>query len=113
MEEESWYGTTEAFPPYKPKSFKRMIGNSPFTTRVLEDLLPHHFNPVNYEYDGTTDPEDHIVKFENMALLRQYTEGVKCWVFSTTLERAPQQWFNQLQPCSIASFDELYAVFNR
>lgn len=31
MEEESWNGTAEVFPPYKPKSLKRRMGSSPFS----------------------------------------------------------------------------------
>lgn len=44
-EEGSWYGTVEAFPPYR-------MGHSPFTVEVLEDPLPHHFKPVSNVYDG-------------------------------------------------------------
>lgn len=113
MEEKSWYGIAEAVPPYKPKRFKKRMNNSPFTTGVLEDPLPSYFKLVNYEYDCTTDSEDHMAKFENMAMFHQYTKGVKCRVFSTTLVGAPHQWFKQLQPCSTASFDELYEAFSR
>ncbi|KAL8548161.1 hypothetical protein ACS0TY_007471 [Phlomoides rotata] len=33
--------------------------------------------PLNYEFDGTTDPYDHLTRFENYALLHRYGEGVK------------------------------------
>lgn len=85
----------------------------PLTAGVLEDHLPNHFKHVNYEYNGTTDSKDHVSKFKNVALLHQYTEGVKCRVFSTTLVGAAQQWFKQLQPGSISSFEELYEAFSR
>lgn len=75
-EAESWYGTAKAFPPYTPKTPRRKTGSSPFTIGVLEDPLPPHFKPMNYEYNGFTDPDDHVAKFKNMALLHQYTEGV-------------------------------------
>ncbi|KAL0420908.1 UNVERIFIED_CONTAM: hypothetical protein Slati_3113700 [Sesamum latifolium] len=57
------------------------------------DELP---NPAIAEYDGTTDPMEHLSRFENVALLHRYTDGIKCRVFATTFARAAQQWFNQL-----------------
>ncbi|KAL8546981.1 hypothetical protein ACS0TY_006628 [Phlomoides rotata] len=46
--------------------------------------------PFNYEYDGTTDPYDHLVRFENSALLHRFVEGVKCRVvFNHTLLGRP------------------------
>lgn len=40
VEEESWYGTAEAFPPYRSKNLRRRFGQSPFTTRVLWTICP-------------------------------------------------------------------------
>ncbi|KAK4407758.1 hypothetical protein Sango_0356800 [Sesamum angolense] len=69
----------------------------PFTEVVMADELPaNHHIPTIAEYDGTTDPKEYLSHFENAALLRRYTDGIKCRVFITTLARAAQQWFNQL-----------------
>lgn len=62
------------------ESTTKSEGN-PFTPEVLGNPLPKHFKPVNYEYDVTTDIEDHVAKFENVALLHQYSEEVKCKFF--------------------------------
>ncbi|KAL0453048.1 UNVERIFIED_CONTAM: hypothetical protein Slati_1282900, partial [Sesamum latifolium] len=69
----------------------------PFTETVMADeLLLNCRTPAIAEYDGTTDPMEHLSRFENAALLHRYTDGIKCRVFVTTSARAAQQWFNQL-----------------
>ncbi|KAL0291960.1 UNVERIFIED_CONTAM: hypothetical protein Sradi_7007600 [Sesamum radiatum] len=63
------------------------------------------------EYDGTIDPQEHLSRFENTALLHRYTDGIKCRVFVTTFARTAQQWFNQLPPAVIGSFREFCSLF--
>ncbi|KZV30822.1 hypothetical protein F511_37019 [Dorcoceras hygrometricum] len=42
----------------------------PFSTEVLDADLPQHFKYHNVgEYDGMGDPEEHLSRFENAALL--------------------------------------------
>ncbi|XP_012838229.1 PREDICTED: uncharacterized protein LOC105958770 [Erythranthe guttata] len=84
---------------------------SPFTTQILNDELPGSFRPVTYEYLGTTDPSEHLCRFNNTADLHRFSEGVKCRVFTTTLAGPAQAWFSQLRPASIGSFDQLASVF--
>ncbi|XP_073278849.1 uncharacterized protein [Primulina huaijiensis] len=85
---------------------------SPFSLAILEEGLPPNFRQSNVgEYDGHTDPEEHLGRFENAALLHQYSDGVKCRVFLGTLVRSAQQWFNTLQPNSIRSFEDFSAAF--
>ncbi|KAI3465895.1 hypothetical protein Pfo_022558 [Paulownia fortunei] len=50
----------------------------PFTEEVIMDDLPANFISLNYDYDGTTDPWEHLCRFENSALLHRYSDGVKC-----------------------------------
>ncbi|KAL0461186.1 UNVERIFIED_CONTAM: hypothetical protein Slati_0006200 [Sesamum latifolium] len=69
----------------------------PFTEAVMTNELPMNWpTPAIAEYDGTTDPVEHLAHFENATLLHRYTNGIKCRVFVTTFARAAQQWFNQL-----------------
>ncbi|KAL0311290.1 UNVERIFIED_CONTAM: hypothetical protein Sangu_2423700 [Sesamum angustifolium] len=63
------------------------------------------------EYDGTTDPQEHLSCFENAALLHRYTNRIKYRVFFTTFARAAQQWFNQLPSEPIGSFQEFRSLF--
>ncbi|KAL0420629.1 UNVERIFIED_CONTAM: hypothetical protein Slati_3085800 [Sesamum latifolium] len=62
------------------------------------------------EYDSTTDPVEHLARFENATLLHRYTDGIKCRVFITTFARAAQQWFNQLPAGAIGSFREFRSL---
>ncbi|KAL0288703.1 UNVERIFIED_CONTAM: hypothetical protein Sradi_7091600 [Sesamum radiatum] len=58
----------------------------PFTEEVIADELPVSCpTPAIVEYDNTNDPEEHLSRFENAALLHRYTDGIKCRVFVTTL----------------------------
>ncbi|KAL0427231.1 UNVERIFIED_CONTAM: hypothetical protein Slati_2897900 [Sesamum latifolium] len=84
----------------------------PFTETVMADELPLNCRtPAIAEYDGTTDPREHLSCFENAALLHRYTNGIKCRVFVTTFVRAAQQWFNQLPVGAIGSFQEFRSLF--
>ncbi|KAL0458418.1 UNVERIFIED_CONTAM: hypothetical protein Slati_0469000 [Sesamum latifolium] len=78
-----------------------------FTEGVMADELPVNCStPAITEYDCTTDPQEHLSRFENAALLHRYTDGIKCRVFVTTFAPTAQQWFNQLPPAMIGSFQE-------
>ncbi|XP_075483778.1 uncharacterized protein LOC142523930 [Primulina tabacum] len=84
----------------------------PFSLSILEEGLLPNFRQSNVgEYDGHTDPEEQLERFENAALLHQYSDGVRCRVFLGTLVRSAQQWFNTLQPNSIQSFEDFSAAF--
>ncbi|KAL0404656.1 UNVERIFIED_CONTAM: hypothetical protein Sradi_2106400 [Sesamum radiatum] len=79
---------------------------------VTSDELPMNCRtPAIIEYDGTTDPMEHLARFENAALLHRYTDGIRCRVFVTTFARTAQQWFNQLPPGAIGSFHEFRSLF--
>ncbi|XP_073044289.1 uncharacterized protein [Primulina eburnea] len=102
------------------RTLRQQLGNrdaapkkgSPFSLAILEEGLPPNFRQSNVgEYDGHTDPEEHLGRFENIALLHQYSDGVKCRVFLGTLVRSAQQWFNSLPPNSICSFEDFSAAF--
>ncbi|XP_012833073.1 PREDICTED: uncharacterized protein LOC105953937 [Erythranthe guttata] len=84
---------------------------SPFTAQIRNDELPGSFRPVTYEYLGTSDPNEHLCRFNNTSDLHRFSEGVKCRVFTTTLAGPAQAWFSQLRPSSIGSFDQLASVF--
>ncbi|KAK6162763.1 hypothetical protein DH2020_002604 [Rehmannia glutinosa] len=61
---------------------KRMSGQDvvkrriPFKEVVMADDLPVNFRALRYDYDGTTDPWEHLCRFENSALLHRYTDGL-------------------------------------
>ncbi|KAL0433572.1 UNVERIFIED_CONTAM: hypothetical protein Slati_2691500 [Sesamum latifolium] len=84
----------------------------PFTDTVMADELPLNCRtPAIAEYDGTTDPMEHLSRFENAALLYRYNDEIKYRVFVTTFVRAAQQWFNQLPMGTIGNFQEFRSLF--
>ncbi|XP_074560387.1 uncharacterized protein LOC141816515 [Curcuma longa] len=92
----------------------RGLESSPFVRRILEDELPRHFRTPQFsDYTGNTDPEDHLGRFENVALLHQYTDVIKCRVFLTTLAGSALRWFNRLPQSSIRSFADFKGAFLR
>lgn len=89
----------------------RRMRDGPFADNILMDELPASYRPMTFEYDGTSDPWDHICRFENTALLHRYYDGVKCWVFPTTLTKSAQTWFSQIGEGILHSFEQLTALF--
>lgn len=89
----------------------RRVRGIPFVENVIVDDLPTSFRSVTFEYDGTTDPWDHICRFENTSFLHCYSDGVKCRVFATTLTNYVQNWFSQLGDEVIHGFEQLTALF--
>ncbi|KAL0400161.1 UNVERIFIED_CONTAM: hypothetical protein Sradi_2359400 [Sesamum radiatum] len=58
----------------------------------MADELPVNCQtPAIVEYDGTTYLHEHLSKFEKLALLHYYTDGIKCRVLVTTFARAAQK----------------------
>ena len=83
-----------------------------FSQGVMDDLLPKRYQNLQInEYTGTTYPKDHLLKFENVALLQQFSDGVKCRMFLTTLGEAAQRWFKRLPENSIRRFKDFKKVF--
>ena len=57
------------------------------------------------------DPNRHLSRFRQVALLHKYSEGLKCRVFCMTLVDKAQQWFEQLPTGSIRNFKTLALYF--
>ncbi|KAL8477726.1 hypothetical protein ACS0TY_029866 [Phlomoides rotata] len=54
----------------------RPITGRQFISEILQDELPFNCKPLNYEYDGTTDPYEHLMRCKNSVILHRYGEGV-------------------------------------
>lgn len=57
MESDTWFEMPEMSRLSRPAAVPRNTRGNPFAPHILEDPLPNHFKPVNYEYDGTADPK--------------------------------------------------------
>ncbi|XP_077226457.1 uncharacterized protein LOC143888969 [Tasmannia lanceolata] len=58
------------------------------------------------QYDGTTDPVDHLETFRTMMLLHGAFDGFLCRAFPTTLSAVARDWYSRLKPNSIDNFEE-------
>lgn len=62
-------------------------------------------------YDESGDPDEHLSRFENVAMLHCYGDHSKCKVFLTTLVDSAQRWFEKLEPDSVKSFQDFQSLF--
>ncbi|XP_075479273.1 uncharacterized protein LOC142520159 [Primulina tabacum] len=84
----------------------------PFTDIIVREPLPGNFKSAKVkDYDDNADPEEHLARFENMAMLHCYADRIKRKVFLTTLVDSAQRWFEDLTSQSISSFGDFQKVF--
>ncbi|XP_073137902.1 uncharacterized protein [Henckelia pumila] len=51
----------------------------PFSPEIIGEPLPVYFKSAKIkEYDGSADPEEHVTRFENVAMLHCYGDQIKC-----------------------------------
>ncbi|KAL2235814.1 UNVERIFIED_CONTAM: hypothetical protein Sindi_1313600 [Sesamum indicum] len=58
---------------------------------MADEFPANYHTPAIAAYDGSTDPEEHLLCFEYAALLHRYMDGIKCQVFMTTFAMVAQQ----------------------
>ena len=84
----------------------------PFTNTIVEVPLPDKWKGLNRDqYDGSTDPDEHMDAYTTHMSLYTSDDVVLCRVFSTSLKGATLSWFNKLPPNSIDSFTTLVMKF--
>ncbi|XP_077251921.1 uncharacterized protein LOC143891169 [Tasmannia lanceolata] len=90
----------------KPTS-KTFSSRLPFTDNVMSVPAPKGFKmPLVPQYDGTTDPVDHLETFRTMMLLHDASYGFLCRAFPTTLTGATRDWYSRIKLNSISNFDD-------
>ncbi|XP_022868986.1 uncharacterized protein LOC111388490 [Olea europaea var. sylvestris] len=87
--------------------------DTPFTPEILSYPLPDIFKyPCIKEYDGMTDPVNHLNVYTDVMNLQVAPHQVMCKAFLQTLTNAARDWFSTLDPNSIASFSDLVDKFS-
>ena len=98
---------------------------TPTTVRGLEDMLssplwqdilsykpPHGFAiPPFAMYDGSSDPYDHMLHFNQAMIISAGNDCFPCKVFPASLKGPSLAWFHKLPRGSINSFNKLWAAF--
>nr|XP_011459661.1 PREDICTED: uncharacterized protein LOC105350023 [Fragaria vesca subsp. vesca] len=90
----------------------RGIRKSPFIEEILNVEKPRKFvTPTFQQYDGTTDPVDHLQKFMQQMTTETNDERLFCKFFPSSLTGEAGVWFRDLKPGSIANFEQLRESF--
>ena len=77
-----------------------------FTSEIMEQpILPRFKMPQTKLYDDSADLLDHLEAFKALMLLHGANDRTLCWAFLATLRKATRQWFSNLLPRSISSFE--------
>ncbi|XP_072081050.1 uncharacterized protein [Arachis hypogaea] len=94
------------------KKRARDNGATPFTENILRAKLPKGFNkPTNMKYDGTKDPQEHLMAFEARMNLEGAANVIQCRAFPVILAGPKIKWFKALPNESIASFHDITRKF--
>ena len=73
---------------------------------------PHGFSIPSFAmYDGSSDPYDHMLHFNQAMILNAEDDRLLCKVFPTSLKGSALAWFHKLMRGSINSFGELWVAF--
>ncbi|XP_031106344.1 uncharacterized protein LOC116010997 [Ipomoea triloba] len=79
----------------------------PFTPEIMGEPLP----PNVRRFDGTGDPQEHILPYQAAMMLMGSSEAAMCRAFFSTLAGGAQRWFTNLPGGPIGSFHELAMKF--
>ena len=97
-------------PPIR-KSNPGSFTDTPFTENIALIEMPRKFFPNIKMYDGTGDPDVHVVQYKQrvlaVALPREFREATMCKGFGSTLIGTALQWYINLPIGSISSFATL------
>ena len=86
--------------------------SSPLGQHILSYEPPHGFTiPPFAMYDGSSNPYDHMMHFNQAMILNTRNDGLLCKVFLASLKGPALDWFHKLPKGSINSFSELWAAF--
>ena len=86
--------------------------SSPLGQHILDYEPPRRFViPPFAMYEGSSDPYDHMLHFNQVMILNAGDDRLLCKVFLASLKGLALAWVHKLPRGSINSFDELWAVF--
>ena len=86
--------------------------STPLGQHILDYDPPHEFSmPPFAMYDGSSDPYDHMLHYNQAMILNVGDDRLLCKVFPTSLKGPALAWFHKLPRGSINTFGELCAAF--
>ena len=101
------------FPP--PFGDHKTCSPLPFDSISWTTILPAAFlyppPPPFAMYDGSSDPYDHTLHYNQAMILNAEDDRLLCKVFSASLKGPALAWFHKLSRGSINMFGELWVAF--
>ena len=86
--------------------------SSPLGQHILSYEPPRGFVILPFAmYDGSSNPYDHMLHFNQAMILNAGNDRLLCKVFPANLKGPTLAWFHKLPRRSINSFGELWAAF--
>ena len=86
--------------------------STPLGHHILDYDPPRGFSiPPFAMYDGSSDPYDHMLHYNQAMILNAGDDRLLCKVFPASLKGPSLAWFHKLPRGSINTFDELWATF--
>ena len=67
--------------------------------------------PIFAMFDGSNDPYDHMLHYNQAMTLNTGNDRLLCKVFPSSLQGPALAWFHKLPHNSINSFNELWIIF--
>ena len=111
------------YPPFGAAPAPQMIFSSavrgpqdmlstPLGQHILDYDPPRGFSiPPFAMYDGSSNPYDHMLHYNQAMILNAGDDRLLCKVFPASLKGLALAWFHKLPKESINTFGELWAVF--
>ena len=86
--------------------------STPLGQHILEYDPPRGFSiPPFAMYDGSSDPYDHMLHYNQAMILSAEDDRLLCKVFPTSLKGSAFSWFHKLPRGSINTFGEVWTAF--
>ncbi|XP_057426057.1 uncharacterized protein LOC130719446 [Lotus japonicus] len=84
----------------------------PCSAAVREVVIPDGMTSLVLEtYDGRTNPQDHLLRFNVKMAISAVSDAVKCRMLSSTFRGATMTWFMALPQGSIKKFRDFASKF--
>ena len=98
--------------PYPPVRGLYDMLSSPLGQHILDYELPRGFVILLFSmYDGSSDPYDHMLHFNQTMILNAGNDQLLCKVFPASLKGPALAWFHKLPRGSLNSFGKLWVTF--
>ncbi|KAG8380678.1 hypothetical protein BUALT_Bualt06G0040800 [Buddleja alternifolia] len=86
--------------------------NSPFCEEILSKSLGNFYIPDLPKYDGSTDPKQHVVAYENLMTMHNLSDALNSQIFVTSLTGRAQEWFTNLPTGCIVNYLQFIHKFD-